>query len=76
MAKIVLEELLYLGGDGHGDRSIRLFDGHKCFYDGQWQLTDRYCKRCYTTVKFRKHSLSFYTPPLWNEYTVSSVYYE
>ena len=27
--------LLYLGSDGHGDRSARLFGGHKGFYDGQ-----------------------------------------
>ena len=32
MAKIVLEKLLlYLGSGGHGERSTRLFGGHKAF---------------------------------------------
>ena len=36
--------LLFLGSGGHGDRSTRLFGGHKGFYNRQWPLTCRHFK--------------------------------
>ena len=39
--------LLHLGIGGHGNRSTKLFGGHKPCYDGQWQLTGRYNMCCW-----------------------------
>ena len=38
--------LLHLGIGGHGNRSTKLFRGHKPCYDYQWPLTSRYFKHC------------------------------
>ena len=55
MTKIISEEfakesklikvIAISSSGGHGDRSKRIFGGHRGFYHSQWSLADRYFKR-------------------------------
>ena len=59
---------LYLGSGGHDDRSARLFDSHRSFYDGQWPLTSHYFKGWYhfpSTLALLKYQNPFTVSYFW-----------
>ena len=60
---------LYLRNSSHGDRSTRLFDGHRGFFNGQWPLTSCYFKRWYlflSTLVLLKYQYAIGVLLIWS----------